>query len=704
MVGFVGEGRRRLLVAALRAPPTPPDPLAGEGLEIKECAHTALLSAGLFGILSSELVTKVLTHVSQYACKGHLGSDLHTVAVEASEHVRDAALACRYLLWVFRSASHRLRLEVVGRLCTALTPSTRLREAEADGVPYYNQVLREERSRFHVRIFESAVNALVCHCTGEHCTAARRNHNLTISAPSQARTEVQRRAVGDQRSRVKAVWRPRSRRVAVASEANAAVVLLETEELRRRACGIEPQAQAQAQAHAQAQAQAQARAQHHLFGPPGYLPLEPGGDADSLRSAIGGVLVVENATRSEAMAQYESRPTHAIALFDRKDLSSKPAMVVAQLRLSACGEWLVTCSSTRTIVNIDPVYAEGGYGEVRVFPLREKKGMDAKGQVVARTGGLAFDLYSNLPAGAGEESIGKSFLDAWFLDGAKRLAVLDCSDVRRGLVVCPRNGDMERHPVLTEYSYEEHNGAGRFRARKATYQFARIAGCNDNSCDHSGVDWCVSSSGTGVVCIWNWQFSPMPGHCGINVQHYDLRRREWEPVSRSRENMWFGHWVARRVAITPHSDTIVVLMQTFGAQELRIDVCARARANAGRSQEYDGVSESEFGPPYALLKRIRVSPSTTPARVSCSSCLVNISPCGRFVLYVFRGAGRDRDPERDRDASGGIYVIDLGECADAATLQTVWIPALSCALPTSIAWNGQGLWLQTHLGVLLVGT
>ena len=293
-----GDARRRLLEATFRAPPD----LDSFSACVPECSAEALSNAGPFGTLSSELVIKILWFASSFANDRQSGILLHRSALEAAEDVVGFALSCRFALWVFRSSGRRLRLEIVGRCCTAVTPSRGRRGGEP--CAYYNQVLREELSRFHIRLLEGAINALVCHCTGEHCLAARRSHNLTISAPSQPRSEVLRRAVGDQRPRVKVMWRIRSRSVAPAAEASNAAVLLETDDvalgsLSNRAAAIATLA-------------ANLRRPPALFGPAGYLSSEF--DQELLERAVSGVLVVEHAPRCESTAHFESRPTHAVPL------------------------------------------------------------------------------------------------------------------------------------------------------------------------------------------------------------------------------------------------------------------------------------------------------------------------------------------------------------------------------------------------------
>jgi len=682
-----GDARRRLLAKALRAP-EPPSAVGGESA-VAECSDDALESAGPFGRLSSEVIGAIFAHVAHYESHARLGLETHASAFRAAVDVRHAALVCRYVLWVFRSACSKLRLEVVGRMCTVLTPSTARRERAE--YAYYEQVLREERSRFHLRLFEGAVNALVCHCTGEHCLSARRNHNLVVSAPSQARSEALRRASGEQRPRVKVVWRSCSQSVVASSESAAAAILLESSDHHR-----EPRFRSGG-----AQGPPAPLRRQSLFGPPGLLPFDvyEAADREALLNAASGVLVVQNVPRSEATSQFESRPTHAVPLALK---SQDPALIVTRMRLSACGQWLVTVAVTRTIV--DPIEQGGGYGEVRVFALGANSALalahGRTGQLVAVTGGMAHNIYEHSASGSGDESFGGSAVDAWFSDDATRLAVLDCSDARRGVHVCPHNAGVVRHPVLIEYRLSApHASEGRlFVPDRATHHFARIARSETPFCDHSVVDSAVSSSGKGVVVIWNWQISPIPGTHGLNVQHYDLARREWEPVSRSRENIWFGHWVSRRVAITPHSDIIVVLMQAFGAQDMRLDVCARGLDQSERASEYDGCDEREFGPPYVLTRRLNLTAYAMPTVLSCVGCLMTPSPCGRFVLCVFRGGGGG-----GRGGAGGVYVLDLGEAAGGGALQSVWIPALSYALPIGVSWSPEGMWLQTHLGVLLVG-
>jgi len=683
-----GEARRRLLADALRAPRTPPaDGEAGVAAVVPECDARALASAGLFGLLSPELVVTIFASLAHFVPNVHLGATMHASALACAEDVRQAALVCRYVLWVFRSACTPLRLEVVARMCTALTPSSERRERAPQ--PYYEQVLREERSRHQLRLFEGAINALVCHCTGEHCLAARRSHNLTISAPSQPRSEVLRRAVGDQRPRVKVMWRIRSRSVAPAAEASNAAVLLETDDvalgsLSNRAAAIATLA-------------ANLRRPPALFGPAGYLSSEF--DQELLERAVSGVLVVEHAPRCESTAHFESRPTHAVPLLQAppttaaQEAAAGARLSVTQLRLSACGGWLVTVAATITKAAATPEWP-AGRAEVRVFSLAQRSRDVVKGQLVekARLGGLAEDQEEWAPY----EAIGRSAIDAWFFDGATALAIMDCSDVRRGESVVPDNGGHTRHPVLRVYTRARATPDARFVETRRIHPFARIPGWNDRTCDHSVIHSTPSSSGTGYVAIWGWLARHGQTRAyGCNVQHYDLRENDWQHVSGSRFTQSLGPWIPRQAALTPHSDIVVLLLRAYGGHDLRIETYARRRTSE-HAHAYDVCDEREFDAAYELVRRCSVSSVAPPMAAFCAAGGgPTVSPCGRFVLYVFRSTVHT-------SSAGGVFVLDLGEEPEAAAMQSFWIPALSYALPTRVAWSDAGLWLQTHQGVLLV--
>ena len=128
-----------------------------------------------------------------------LGADLVCVVIEqllrlageeAPAAVRDVAAllgTCRYVDVCFREHGDRLRLEVAARGQTAVVP----RDLATAARPYLDQVLREERSRFDLRILESAVRAMVTHCAARHCQGARETYNRRLAQQVQA-SSVQR--------------------------------------------------------------------------------------------------------------------------------------------------------------------------------------------------------------------------------------------------------------------------------------------------------------------------------------------------------------------------------------------------------------------------------------------------------------------------------------------------------------------------------
>ena len=697
-----GDARRRLLEATFRAPPD----LDSFSACVPECSTEALSNAGPFGTLSSELVIKILWFASSFANDRQSGILLHRSALEAAEDVVGFALSCRFALWVFRSSGRRLRLEIVGRCCTAVTPSRGRRGGEQ--CAYYNQVLREELSRFHIRLLEGAINALVCHCTGEHCFSARRAHNLIIGSPSRARTEILRRAAGEERPRIKVAWRLRSRRVAAASESQTAAVVLETEEV---AAGS-----ASARAAAVAARATQIRRPPSLFGPAGYLSshLSSGqADPDGLERAPSGVLVVENAPRSEATAHFEARPTHALPL----SFDAERPLSVARLRMSPCGEWLALVASTLALPT-DVAHDTAGHSEVRVFSLRKHDRTPPCQVLDVSLGGLARDI-GRLSTQRPDD--GQSHIDVWFANGGCELFVLDCSDAQRGTNIRPSSGAaadaFPRKPVLHRFQRYRRlcpAGASPNEFRPADVPridaFARIRGLKSRLCDHSVVDSSVSSSGLGIVTIWNWFYSFNPSGYGFNVQHFHVSTGKWETVLRPQKNTWFenGEYAPRRCVLTPHSDTAVLLLQTVIGFAVRIEIYARRPQTDGEHWTTvveeaeirgDQCSGTDFGAPFLCVHQLAVSASIeTPISVMKPRCSATASPCGRFVLFVFKSASNHLN------SSGGVYVIDLGEKPAAQALSYVWMPALSYALPNDLSWNRAGLWLQTHTGVLLVGT
>ena len=316
---------------------------------------------------------------------------------------------------------------------------------------------------------------------------------------------------------------------------------------------------------------------------------------------------------------------------------------------------------------------------------------------------------------------GQSHIDAWFANGSCELFVLDCSDAQRGLNIRPSTGAaadaLPRKPALHRFQRYRRlcpPGASLDEFRPADAPridaFARIRGLKSRLCDHSVVDSDVSSSGLGIVTIWNWFYSFNPSGYGFNVQHFHAATGKWETVLRPQKNTWFenGEYTPRRCVLTPHSDTVVLLLQTVIGFAVRIEVYARRPQADGRQWTTaieeaeirgDQCSADDFGAPFLCVHQLGVSASIeTPISVMKPRCSATASPCGRFVLFVFKSASNHLN------STGGVYVIDLGEEPMARALSYVWMPALSYALPNAVSWNRAGLWLQTHTGVLLVGT
>ena len=160
----------------------------------------ACACACIFGLLPPDLVCVVLQHVialSNLSC----GLELWEAATQSVVNMESALGSCAYLWRCFREHGEILRLEIAARCCTSLMPTN-----AASETPYFDQVMLEERSRFDVRMLESALNALVCHCAGEHCRGARRAHNESIFSTKNPQTPLLETVLAGRRPRIKVVW------------------------------------------------------------------------------------------------------------------------------------------------------------------------------------------------------------------------------------------------------------------------------------------------------------------------------------------------------------------------------------------------------------------------------------------------------------------------------------------------------------------
>jgi len=169
-------------------------------LPVEVLPPASIRGAGPLGWLTADLVCAVVEQLARLA-----GTD-------APAAVRDVAAllgACRYVEACFREHGDSLRLDVAARGQTALVP----RHLSTSARPYLDQLMLEERSRFDVRMLESAVNAMVTHCGGQHCRGARWAHNRRLERPAPERPPTPLLAAvleGNRPPRVRVAWTARA--------------------------------------------------------------------------------------------------------------------------------------------------------------------------------------------------------------------------------------------------------------------------------------------------------------------------------------------------------------------------------------------------------------------------------------------------------------------------------------------------------------
>ena len=190
--------------------------------------------AGVFGLLSPDLVCLVLKQLVCLAPTLHCGLELREAVAGSVRHAASALNVCTYVWRSFRQHGELLRLEMGARVCTSLMPTN-----AASETPYFDQVMLEERSRFDVRMLESALNGLVCHCAGEHCRGVRRAHNESIAVPQskgtgRPPTPMLSAVLCGRRPRVKVVWPSTVDHLAAGTSVNECVVCVRTRQSTRK--------------------------------------------------------------------------------------------------------------------------------------------------------------------------------------------------------------------------------------------------------------------------------------------------------------------------------------------------------------------------------------------------------------------------------------------------------------------------------------
>ena len=169
-------------------------------LPVEVLPPASIRGAGPLGWLTADLVCAVVEQLARLA------------ETDAPAAVRDVAAllgACRYVEACFREHGDSLRLDVAARGQTALVP----RHLSTAARPYLDQLMLEERSRFDVRMLESAVNAMVTHCGGQHCRGARWAHNRRLERPAPERPPTPLLAAvleGNRPPRVRVAWTARA--------------------------------------------------------------------------------------------------------------------------------------------------------------------------------------------------------------------------------------------------------------------------------------------------------------------------------------------------------------------------------------------------------------------------------------------------------------------------------------------------------------
>ena len=181
--------------------------------------------AGLFGKLPGEVVVVIFKEILRLSSDLTCGVELRQHTVDSIDGVAGLLRSCRFVRWSFGIFGQELKLEFAARQLTHRTPTN-----PTSPVPYFDQLLSEERSKLDIGVFESALNSMLTHCAGEHCRAARRLFNSTPAPTARSSMPLLEAVLKNQRPTAKVVWPSSVNKIAVSSASETAVLSVGTED------------------------------------------------------------------------------------------------------------------------------------------------------------------------------------------------------------------------------------------------------------------------------------------------------------------------------------------------------------------------------------------------------------------------------------------------------------------------------------------
>lgn len=663
--------------------------------------------AGPFGALSPDLVCLVLQHLVFLSPTLRCGLELREAVAGTVRHAASALFVCTYVWRSFRQHGELLRLEMGARVCTSLMPTN-----AASDTPYLDQVMLEEHSRLDVRMLESALNSLVCHCAGEHCRGARRAHNESIGARVLARkgpdgkrarppsTPLLSAVLGGRRPRVKVVW-PSS----YVSD------IFGTQTASSNECLV-------------------------MLGPQGFRD----GAASSLR--MGWLCM-----RDESPEVFD--PNTEVQVMRRLKLGEPPTRdrlyEVAMVATTPCGRWIAVVKD-----DLD-ASGERPYGRPSALELweiderashrrgllRSSAGESIYGPCPAHVHHVWFSVgdpynlcfvgyHSNEGRVSFQHDLDDGF--SWCRNGIYQFGVVQefaevCAQHGAGVSWMRCSGGSHDPDAPSLRPVLALADAGDPQARWDTLQLGGLA--------YSAItNMCVSASGNCVAAVVLGrkivpEHSPHQQNRVAQVVFYECPVRVDNRLFRGKlpgqiradalqnsdvlpvTNYYLRHGPAPRVVqLSPCGDVAVVMMQATNG-EWFVSVSVRVSPSTGFVTTRRMRLEDAIQGPVRQTATTRHMPARRHIRTQPSA--MAFSPCGRFLLVAFAFNQEDNLVAAMRSCKPGLCVFDLAdawtETQDrvAERHDAAWIECLGNLLPQKMVWNSAGLWLLARRGVLLLG-
>lgn len=611
-------------------------------------------NAKCFGLLSNDLVHHILAHLIALDPQLHCGTELRARVRETIIDTMSFCRTCSLLFRAFVTDCEAVRLEVAARSCTSATPTNAL-----TAQPFVNQLLLEERSRFDIKVLESAIVSQLCHCTGDHCKGARRTHNLVIQSEAKGFSKLRMTVLGKRKGRVKVAW-PTCRGIATSPITNEVVLLMA----------------------------------HH----------QPIAERTTWNSPRTYGLIRINDQDPDAFApQHELKPLASARLEAQPATETGVPFDVSIVATSPCGQF-VACihrmyGETASIMETRDTVGTSTF--VTVWNVETNA--SAPIAVLYPKAVTSFSYFR-------QEVLRRLVYGAWFhLDGTQLvLDVLVQEETRPSGFLMVQSYEITSKGPSLEYEvafarnrelsivsdslvchqfYEGHHVAASGKAVLVRLQgkihkddAAFLGHPFGHDEYHVQQALCYETD----LHVWSDEDSPFKN--GASVPITDARRDNMNPASEYNDGY-----------LNPCGDTAVLLVQSQALRTLLVEVWVRLSPKGG----------------FARVRRVRILPNgQTPLMAASTIERMHLphanafSPCGRYLILVFGGDGRRARPHTSNLelSKSGVYIIDVGATeAEAADRMMVWFPTRPDNTPRDVAWNTAGLWIQTRSGLLLLG-